>query len=272
MAKFNRVKNHKSLFTKQIFESEVLDKQLIERGSITSLPTEIGNSRVQFQSKQAYHCNQTVTDWVPESQMSIVNKSLVSVDVIILKGQLSEICTISEIRRNFLCLMLLLSLGSFCFFCMNFQLKHVEGNIIDNTLASQTSELIADCLSSIVLFCVGARLSLSFSFLISLTGLIVLLHVIKSGQHDMIPVFISVAKFGVASAFNICYIVSVKLIPTLYAASVFGFCNVMARSVTIAAPVVAEIDGTTPIIINIFCVFIAFLVSFFIKEKLPKFV
>lgn len=55
-----------------------------------------------------------------------------------------------------------------------------------------------------------------------------------------IPLYVTIAKFGVAASFNIVYLVAVGLIPTMFASTVFGFCNVAARFVTIAAPIIAE--------------------------------
>lgn len=167
--------------------------------------------------------------------------------------------------------MLLLSLATFSFFGMNFQMKNVEGNMFDNMMASQLSEIAADFLSGIIFYCVGAKKSFQLSFLVGLIGHILLIQASQLGDHRHMPLFISVAKFGISSAFNICYIASVQLIPTLFAASVFGFCNVMSRSVTAFAPIVVEIGGLTPIIINAGCMFCALLISMLIKENQPKY-
>lgn len=53
-----------------------------------------------------------------------------------LTGKISEVCTIWQLRRNFMILMLLLGSNSFIYFLLNFQMKYVTGSLITNTLAS----------------------------------------------------------------------------------------------------------------------------------------
>lgn len=68
------------------------------------------------------------------------------------------------------------------------------------------------------------------------------------------PLFVLVANFGIAAAFNICYISNIDTFPTLFSASAMGICNFFARVVSIASPEIAEIQ---PITIPIF-IFAAF--------------
>ena len=80
----------------------------------------------------------------------------------------------------------------------------------------------------------------------------------------LLPVFITMAKFGISAAFNMIFIASVQLIPTIVAASVFGYCNVLARSMTVLSPIVAELDYPLPLYINIFAALGAGFTSLFI--------
>ena len=88
-------------------------------------------------------------------------------------------------------------------------MKNVEGNMFDNMMASQLSEVAADLLSGIIFYCIGAKKSFCLSFLVGLIGHILLIQEITQGDHKKVPLFISVSKFGIASAFNICYIANV---------------------------------------------------------------
>lgn len=72
------------------------------------------------------------------------------------------------------------------------------------------------------------------------------------------------AKFGISAAFNNSFIASVQLTPALYQASIFGFNNMSARLVTVLAPEVAEIEGVTPLLINIIVAGIAAVASLFL--------
>ena len=81
---------------------------------------------------------------------------------------------------------------------------------------------------------------------------------------SLIPIFIVFAKFGISAAFNMTFIASVQLIPTIIAASVFGYCNMVARTITILSPLVAEIVYPVPLVINICAAFLALVASQFI--------
>lgn len=71
-----------------------------------------------------------------------------STEVIRLEGKMTEICTIREIRTNWLCLMTILSSICFCFFLINFQMKQIPGDLISITVVSSLAEFTAGCLAS----------------------------------------------------------------------------------------------------------------------------
>ena len=83
-----------------------------------------------------------------------------------------------EIKTNFLIMMVLLSIASFCFFAINFQMKNAHGSIITNTLASQTAELTGNIVSGIIYFKIGARLGFSISFGLAAFGTFILIFVV----------------------------------------------------------------------------------------------
>ena len=85
-------------------------------------------------------------------------------------------------------------------------MKLVAGNIISNTLSSQAAEFSANLLSGVFYYYLGARLSFGSMFTLSAVGSICLLVAINGDYIDLIPVFISIAKFGIAASFNICFI------------------------------------------------------------------
>lgn len=179
-----------------------------------------------------------------------------------LKGKISEVCTIWQLRRNFIILMLLLGSNSFCYFLLNFQMKYVTGNLITNTLASQSGELIADCISGLIYTLVGPKMGFSISYIFSILGSVLLLKFWTNTS--TILYFIIMAKFGISSAFNMSFIASVQLIPTIFAASVFGYCNVVARTVTMMSSIVAEQEYPTPLVISISTALLAAIASLFI--------
>ena len=56
------------------------------------------------------------------------------------------------------------------------------------------------------------------------------------------PVFVLIAKFGISSAYNICYLSNSHLFPAQISATTLGICNIFARTATILAPMLAEIE------------------------------
>jgi len=96
--------------------------------------------------------------------------------------------------------------------------------------------------------------------LIGICGSVLLL--IYWENKDYILYLILAAKFGMSSAFNMSFIASIELIPAIFAASIFGYCNVIARLVTMGSSVVAELDYPTPLIVTIASASTAALVSF----------
>lgn len=156
--------------------------------------------------------------------------------VVKLKGEWKELLTVPSLKINTFILALMATTASFCFYNFNFLMKNVEGSLIHNTMASATSELVGDLVSGVLYMKLGPRYAFSLSYAISFVGSICLILLMDSEQYDLLPFFIPLAKFGVAAAFNMCFIAAVQLIPTIFASTVFGISNVFARTITILAP------------------------------------
>ena len=109
-------------------------------------------------------------------------------------------------------------------------------------------------------------------FSLSAFGSIILIFIVQADNTPWIPVFVAMSKFGISACFNMVFISVVQLTPTMFTASIFGFCNVTARMVTVLAPEIIELPNPTPIIINVICAGIAAFFSLFLVEKLPKYV
>ena len=186
-----------------------------------------------------------------------------------LTGKVTELCTIWQIRRNFLTLMFLLSACSFCLYLINFSLKNVEGYLVTLTIVSQVAEFSANASGGILYGVVGPKKGFSSMFVLCTVGSILLF--IKHDDATWIPIFVVIAKFGITAAFNQCYVGFIKLIPTRFVSSVFGFCNVPARIITILSPLVAEMDYR--VVYPIFITFsvLAAAISWCLLVKLPRY-
>ena len=67
------------------------------------------------------------------------------------------------------------------------------------------------------------------------------------------------------------FIAKVTLIPTIFASSVSGFCNVVARVVTMGAPIIAETEFPSPLLISIAGCLFGMVVSNYLVTEMPKF-
>lgn len=187
-----------------------------------------------------------------------------------LKGEFKEICQIPEIRVNSIVLAILMSISSFCFFLINFSMKKIKGSLIKNTLTSQAAEFTADLTSGLVYFLIGPKKAFVIMYLLSMTGIVLL--TIYYDDVDLIPIFIIMGKYGISSTFNMVFIAYMQLIPTIFTSSVFGIGNFTARMLSAFSPLFAEMSYPVPLVLNIAACFIASVSSFFLKEKLPRFI
>ena len=84
----------------------------------------------------------------------------------------------------------------------------------------------------------GPKKAFASSYILAILGCILLISF--PNNIKMIPVFVTIAKFGISASFLMVYLALVGLIPTIFATSVFGLCNAAGRTVTMMAPIIAE--------------------------------
>lgn len=137
---------------------------------------------------------------------------------------------------------------AFTYYMIMYQLKYWPGNIYINTIASAMSGNIAYIVAGFCYEKFGAKTTFSAGFLLSVVGGICLLIVGESVTIWM-PVFVTIAAFGINGCFCLVYVIMVDVFPTLFVATAFGICNFAARIATIFAPVVAELSPPLPMIL-----------------------
>ena len=86
----------------------------------------------------------------------------------------------------------------------------------------------------------------------------------------VIAIFVLISRIGMTSAFNIVYIATPYLFPVIFGSTCLGIFNFWARLVSIIAPVAAELEYPVPMSLFTGTSILAFIVAFFIKEKIPK--
>lgn len=108
------------------------------------------------------------------------------------------------------------------------------------------------------------------SFIMSYSLVVIGVTFLWFGASDpFVPLFFTISKFGISSSFNLCFLSTLDLFPTLFKATAFGYCNAAARFFTILAmdPYVAELDLPYPFIIGLVLGLSAIWVSTRIKYK-----
>ena len=85
----------------------------------------------------------------------------------------------------------------------------------------------------------------------------------SSGESEVLyAFFVLLSKFGICITFNMNYIATQRLFPSVVLATVFGITNVFARFTTVLAPMIAEWEEPYPMaifsIISLLCFVVAF--------------
>ena len=135
-----------------------------------------------------------------------------------------------------------LTASSFCFFLLAFLMKHQGGSITINTISSQSAEFFANICSSFIFVLAGPKIGFFGLFTTCAIGAFVLMIANEAGDTTLMPICISICKFGIAASFCMCYLAYVTITPTVLSATMFGLGNVIARTTTVMAPLLAEAD------------------------------
>ena len=156
---------------------------------------------------------------------------------------------------NLLVMNLAWSTGSFTYYMIGFYLKYVPGDLYTNVIVSSLSELISSFVSGIVANYIGTKKTMFFSFMMGAFFGTTLIF-INVSDTSLILICVLLTKFGVSSAFNLCFIITAEYFPPQYASTVFGACNIIARLTSILAPLIAEVPSPVPMLVfSLFCVF-----------------
>ena len=131
----------------------------------------------------------------------------------------------------------------------------MPGNVYVNICISAIAEILAYIGSGILV----KYLSIKWSFLVAF-GLATLGGLLmsfintsddssQSDKDGLVATFVLFAKFGISFAFNIVYLGTPMLFPTILVGTAFGICNVVARFTTILSPLIAEVSPPWPMLI-----------------------
>ena len=108
-----------------------------------------------------------------------------------------------------------------------------------NLYASTSSEVAAIMLSGVIANKIGFKTTLILGYTVQfISGFCV---TVSSGETIYLyAFFVLMCRFGICITFNMNYISTQRLFPSIVRSTVFGITNVFARFTTVLAPLIAE--------------------------------
>ena len=160
-------------------------------------------------------------------------------------------------------MIILWSVSSLDYYLITFFMKYIPGNLYVNTSIATVSEILAYICAGFVYNAFGGKKAFIISFALSATGGF-LIAFIPGATEYLIALFVLLAKFGISFAFQLVYFIMPTLFPVEITATAFGICNIFARFSTILSPILAELDGPTPMLCYAFTSIGAMIASMFL--------
>ena len=158
-------------------------------------------------------------------------------------------------------------------------MKYLRGNIFDNTNSFAISDALSRVFGGFVYSSYGLKKSFLTSFGIAIIGSIGI-YLIQSNNPivtnfpyfksyltavNAMPILTMLTKFGIGAAMLTTYSASFgdeHIFPSKKRATAIGICNIIARSVTVFAPMVNEFPVPIPMLFFIASTSFALIISF----------
>lgn len=162
----------------------------------------------------------------------------------------------------------LFSSASFNYYLINFYLKYIPGNVYVNTIVASIAEFVSTLIAGSIVKYLGIKNTISSAFALNCISGVILWIAEKLDSTGSVPVIILAAKFGNCASFGLLYMSTLHYFPSQFLGAVFGACNVTARAITIASPLVAEASEPVPELFMILsCLFAAIFTRFLRQPK-----
>jgi MFS family permease len=162
---------------------------------------------------------------------------------------------------NLVIIVLAWSASASCFYIIGFYIKYVPGDPFKNVIVISIGDALSSIAAGSISQGIGAKNTLFLSFSLADLGAIALMFSAHSQYSHVsnfdkmfIPIFVLITRFGINSAFTLCYIITADYFPSIVSSRVFGICNLFSRFATILSPMIAELDPPMPMILySIIC-------------------
>jgi OCT family organic cation transporter-like MFS transporter 4/5 len=150
------------------------------------------------------------------------------------------------------------------FFIMGFYIKYIHGNIFINIITTSIADALSSIFAGIIAEKIGAKNTLFLSF--GLAGTFATL-IIFAEHPVIILTSVFITRFGISSAFTLCYIVTADYFPSIVSSQVFGICRVFAGFATSLSPMIAEMEAPVPMVVYIFTCMLSMASSLFLTKS-----
>ena len=190
------------------------------------------------------------------------------------KGTLKELLEDRDLVVNTLIMSVIWSVTSFTYYLGKFQLKYVAGNVYRNSVFSSIADTVARPIGYVLYRKTSAKVALiAFFFMQAAGSFPVIFSEFAKDYYStyVVPACLFIMNMGTSSTFGSLYMGHMDLFPVVFSSTTMGLCNVLARFVTIFAPMLAEVPQPTPEIVFTTLSIGAAILSFFIRKKTDKY-
>ena len=142
------------------------------------------------------------------------------------------------------------SASASCFYIIGFYIKYVPGDPFRNVIVISIGDALSSIAAGSISTSIGAKNTLFLSFSLAALGAVALMFAHDNATNKyIIPIFVLITRFGINSAFTLCYIITADYFPSIVQSRVFGICNLFSRFATILSPMIAELDAPLPMVV-----------------------
>ena len=100
----------------------------------------------------------------------------------------------------------------YAYYLISFYVKYIPGDMYTNVIVASLSEVVSCLISGVISSYLGSKRTLGLSFVMGSVFSIGFI-IVPSDSTKVIMVLVLLTKFGISSAFNMCYLVTAEFFP-----------------------------------------------------------
>jgi hypothetical protein len=136
---------------------------------------------------------------------------------------------------------------SVSYYVIIYYLKYFEGDMFNNHYVSLSAEFFGVWSAVFLYKYLNMKGALIASYFICFLGAL-LITFLQEDHPELVPIFVLLSKFGISATFGLIYLANL-IFPAKYGSQTMTFCNLCARVLTIASPVIVELPFPTPMVV-----------------------